>query len=267
MTDLEATLQTALDITGRAAEIPARAFATPPEVDMKADESPVTRADRETEAMLRQALTDAFPEDGIFGEEYGTEGLDRARIWVVDPIDGTKSFITGVPLFGMLLALMEGGAPQLGIVRFPALGTVYTGLRGGTATRDGQAIRVSGCTRLADATLFFNEAEKIWSDDAALFGRLCTAGRLRRMSYDCQPHVLLAEGRIDAVVDYDLKPYDYLPVAAVVEAAGGVMTDWQGCPLGFGSDGRVVSAATPALHSELLDLLSGAQAEARTAAT
>ncbi len=267
MTDLAATLQVALEITARAAEIPNEAFATPPEVDMKSDESPVTRADRETEAMLRTALMEAFPGDGIFGEEYGTEGLDRARIWVIDPIDGTKSFITGVPLFGMLLALMEGDAPQLGIVRLPALGTVYTGLRGGGARRDGKPIHASSCTRLSDATLFINEGEKIWTEDADLFGRLCTAGRLRRLSYDCQPHVLLAEGRIDAVVDYDLKPYDYLPVAAVVAAAGGVMTDWQGRPLGFESDGRVVSAATPALHAELLDLLAGPQAEARTAAT
>lgn len=257
MTDLTTALQAALDITGAAARISAGAFASPPPADLKEDESPVTRADRDTELFIRDALAEQFPEDGIFGEEFGTAGLDRARIWVVDPIDGTKSFITGVPLFGMLLGLVQDGLPQLGIIRLPALGTVYTGLRGQGAKKDGAPVAVSNCTALAEATLFVNEGEKIHAADPALFGRLCRAGRLRRMSYDCQPHALVAEGRIDAVVDYDLKPYDYLPVAAVVEAAGGIMTDWDGKPLDFDSDGRVATAATPELHAELLERING----------
>lgn len=256
MTDLFDTLRTALDLTADAARISAGAFHAPPAVDLKDDESPVTKADRETEQCIRDALARHFPDDGIFGEEYGSSGLDRDRVWVVDPIDGTKSFITGVPLFGMLFGLMEGGAPSLGIIRMPALGTVYTGLRGHGAEKDGEPIAVSDCTGLAEATIFINEAEKILDADADLFGRLCRAGKLRRMGYDCHPHALVAEGRIDAVVDYDLKPYDFLPVAAVVTAAGGVMTDWSGRPLDFASDGRVVTAATPELHAELLTLLN-----------
>lgn len=256
MTDLTATLKTALDITADAACISAAAFLTPPSVDIKADESPVTKADRETELAIREALDRLFPDDGIFGEEYGTSGLDRDRIWVVDPIDGTKSFVTGVPLFGMLLALVENNTPQLGIIRLPALGTVYTGLRGIGAEKDGRPISVSTCPSLSDATVFINEAEKIHAADPALFERLRGAGKLRRMSYDCQPHALVAEGRIDCVVDYDLKPYDYLPVAAVVEAAGGVITDWNGNALDFNSDGRVVTSATPALHEQMLALLA-----------
>lgn len=257
VTDLTATLQAALDITRQAAGISASAFASPPPVDLKEDESPVTRADRETELYIREALARQFPQDGILGEEFGAAGLDSRRIWVVDPIDGTKSFVTGVPLFGMLIGLLADGVPQLGIIRLPALGTVYTGLRGRGADKDGKPITVSTCTSLAAATVFVNEGEKIQMADPALFARLCRAGRLRRLSYDCQPHALVAEGRIDAVIDYDLKPYDYLPVVAVVEAAGGVITDWNGNPLDFGSDGRVVTAATAELHAELLRLLNG----------
>lgn len=256
MTDLTAQLEAAVAITRDAARISLDAFATLPEVDLKSDESPVTRADRETELFIRQALERAFPEDGIYGEEFGTARLDQDRIWVVDPIDGTKSFITGVPLFGMLLGLIEAGRPRLGIIRLPALDTLYTGLVGVGAQRDGRAISTSHCRDLDQAVLFINEPEKIHAQQPELFAQLCRAGRMRRLSYDCQPHALVAEGRIDAVVDYDLKPYDFLPVAAVVEAAGGLMTDWQGNPLGFASDGRVVSAATPELHADLLALLN-----------
>lgn len=256
MNHYEPALQAALKLTEAPAQIAAKAFLNPPEVDLKEDESPVTRADRETELAVREALTTYFPDDGIFGEEFGTEGLERDRIWVVDPIDGTKSFITGVPLFGLLLALVAEGVPQIGIIRLPGLNTVYSGLRGKGASKDGAPIQTSSCEDLSNATIFINEAEKIHAADAPLFARLCKIGKLRRMGYDCHPHALVAEGRVDAVVDFDLKPYDYLPVAAVVEAAGGVMTDWQGRSLDFNSDGRVLSAATPALHSAMLEALN-----------
>ena len=248
-------LTQALDITERASSIPVKTFGAVLDVDIKADESPVTRADRETEAFIRREITSLFPEDGIFGEEYGVSGLDRKRVWVCDPIDGTKSFITGVPLFGMLLALIEDGQPALGIVRLPALAQVYSGGRGLPAKKNDALISCSKCRTLAEAIIFINEAEKIYNAEPTLFSKLVTAGRLRRIGYDCLPHMLVAEGRVDAAIDYDLKPYDYLPLIGVVEAAGGVITDWNGNPLNFESDGRVVTAATPELHRELLTFL------------
>lgn len=253
---LRLLLKQIIEITGDACSIPVREFSAVLDVDIKADESPVTRADRATEAFIRDALTKLFPDDGIFGEEYGVSGIDRHRVWVCDPIDGTKSFITGVPLFGMLVALVENGEPTLGVVRLPALYQVYAGGRGIPATKDGNAIRASNCQALGDAILFVNEPEKIYNSNAPLFSRLVKAGRLRRMGYDCVPHALVAEGRVDAVVDFDLKPYDYLPLVPVVEAAGGIMTDWNGAPLNFNSDGKVVTAATPELHRELLDFVN-----------
>lgn len=255
LTRLQADLDAALDITATAAQISLRHFDSALQIITKADASPVTIADQETEQSIRAQLAAWFPEDGIFGEEYGVEGGDSARIWVVDPIDGTRSFIAGVPLFGMLMALVEQDVPQLGIVRLPALDQVYAGARGLGATLNGRAIAASGVQRLDQAMLFINEGEKIYAECPGVFDRLCQAGKLRRLSYDCQPHALVASGKVDAVVDYDLKPYDYLPLICLIESAGGVITDWSGAALDFQSDGRVVTAATPELHGELLSLL------------
>ncbi len=256
MNHLQDDLDAALRITAKASEISLRHYAGNLDILTKEDASPVTIADHETEEYIRAQLQQQFPQDGILGEEFGLQGSDKARIWVVDPIDGTRSFIVGIPLFGMLLALMEQGVPRLGIVRLPALDQVYAGAVGLGATLNGAPIRVSDVSCLADAMLFINEGEKINVDEPQVFDRLCRAGKFRRISYDCQPHALVAAGRVDAVVDYDLKPYDFLPLVALIEAAGGRITDWQGRALSFESDGRVISAATPALHSEIIDLLA-----------
>lgn len=256
ISDLPARLDKALEITGAASRIALGHFNGALDIVTKADASPVTIADRETEQAIRTALAAAFPGEGLHGEEHGISGPDRDTVWVIDPIDGTRSFIAGVPLFGMLLAMTRRAVPQIGICRLPALGQVYAAARGHGATRDGLPIRVSACRSLDDAMLFINEGEKIYAAEPGVFDRLTRAGRLRRLSYDCQPHALLAAGQVDAVVDYDLKPYDYLAMVPIIEESGGVITDWQGNPLDFRSDGRVVSAATPELHAALLRLLT-----------
>lgn len=252
---LSARLAAALAITANAARVSLAHFRADPEVEVKADASPVTVADRETEAAIREGLARAFPGEAIFGEEFGQSG-EGGEMWIIDPIDGTRSFIGGVPLFGMLLGWLQAGTPALGIIRMPALDEVYAGARGLPATCNGAAIRASACTRLAQARLFLNEGDKLAIREPEIFARLIRAGELRRMGADCYPHALVARGTMDAVVDYDLQPYDYLPVSAVVEAAGGLMTDWQGNPLTMESDGRTVTAATPALHAELIEILN-----------
>jgi len=255
--DLQTIREVALRTALKAGAIPMAHFRAPLEVHAKADESPVTVADRETEALIRAELLAAFPGHGLFGEEYGIEGRLDGPTWIVDPIDGTRSFIMGHPLFGMLIGFLDGGVPQLGLVRMPALDEMFIGLRGIGATRNGAPIRCRATTRLSDALVFVNEAERILAAEPALFARLCRAGHTRRMAYDCYPHAMVAAGLVDAVVDFGLEPYDYLPLVALIDAAGGVMTDWQGQALDLGSDGRVVTAATPELHAELLTLLAG----------
>lgn len=225
-------------------------------VEFKADESPVTQADKAVEAKVRSYLEAHFPDHGIFGEEHGAQGMTRDQLWVIDPIDGTRSFLSGNPLFGFLLAHLDRGVPDLGVIGMPALGEVFLGVAGQGATLNGKPVQVSHQTDLDQAILYVNEAEKIAAADPALFARLCASGQTRRFAYDCYPHALVAAGHVDAVIDFDLQPYDYLPVAAVVTAAGGVITDWQGKPLTLQSDGRVVSAATPELHAAVLDVLN-----------
>jgi histidinol phosphatase-like enzyme (inositol monophosphatase family) len=226
-------------------------------IEFKEDESPVTQADKGVEARVRAYLSEHFPDHGVFGEEQGKTGVDRKHVWIIDPIDGTRSFLSGHPLFGFLLGHLTDGAPQVGVIGMPALNETFVGIKGAGATLQGDPINVSKQTDLDHAILFINEGEKIYRDHPATFDRLTRAGQTRRFAYDCYPHALLAAGHVDAVVDYDLQPYDYLPVSAVVEAAGGIMTDWDGKPLSLASDGRVVSAATPELHAQLLSLIHG----------
>jgi len=253
---IDQKMQTALDITARASAIPRRYFRTAVEIDHKHDDSPVTIADHETEQFIREQLQACYPEHAIFGEEFGRETTDSEYEWIIDPIDGTRSFVSGVPLYGMLLALLKNGAPEFGIVRMPELDEVYAG-DGSRSTRNGtEVLRVSSVTRMDDAVVFLNEGEKILAASPRLFERFCGIGRIRRLGYDCYPHALLADGRIDLVIDFDLKPYDYFALIPMVEGAGGVISDWQGRKLELNSDGRVIAAATPELHRAALQLVA-----------
>lgn len=233
-------------------------------IEFKADESPVTQADKQVESEVRSYLKHHFPDHGMFGEETGKDLGDGRNLWVIDPIDGTRSFLSGHPLFGFLLAHLHDGQADLGVVAMPALGETFVGVVGKGATLNDQPIQVSDRSRLDEAILFVNEGDKIHCEHAQVFQRLMRAGQTRRFAYDCYPHALLAAGYVDAVVDYGLQPYDYLALAPLITAAGGIITDWAGRQLTLESDGAVVSAATPELHAELLDLLS-ARAGARQA--
>ncbi len=224
-------------------------------IETKADDSPVTLADRAVEEKLRSLIGAGFPEDGIFGEEFGKTGGTGSGLWIIDPIDGTRSFISGHPLFGMLIGRMVDDRMQASVVALPAVTEIYSAARGGGAFCGTTRITTSGRRSLGEAMLYINEGEKIWRGWPDVHARLMASGRERRYSYDCAPYALLAAGHIDAVVDCDLEPYDYLPVSLLVEEAGGKITDWEGNPLGMGSDVRVAAAATPELHAELIALL------------
>ncbi len=259
MSDLSAAdlLQAARDITAAAVAKPLHHYRAGFSVEQKADESPVTIADRETEAALRQAIAARFPDHGIFGEEFGSEGLEREFVWVIDPIDGTKSFISGSPLFGMLVAVLKQGRPVAGIIRMPALNECYGGALESGSDRDGTPLACRKGVPLERAFFCINEANGLMADHPEVFKRLMQTGAFQRLTYDCYPYAQLAGGQIDAVVDYNLQPYDYLPVVPVVEAAGGVITDWEGKELTLKSDGRVVAAASPEIHAALLKVLAG----------
>jgi len=233
-----------------------RLFRTPLDIIAKADESPVTRADREAEQAMRDILAAQRPADGIYGEEHGLERIEAERVWVLDPIDGTRSFITGSPLWGTLIALVRGGRVEFGMVDMPVLGERWIGQPGAGAQRNGQAVRVRDCTAIAEARIVTTSPDIFNADDWQAFDRLSRRCAMRRFGGDCYGYAQLAGGTIDLVVETGLEPYDYLGPTGLIEAAGGIVTDWEGRPLGLKSDGRVVAAATRELHRQALELLA-----------
>ena len=226
-------------------------------IDDKADASPVTIADRQAEQAMRALIEARFPSDGIFGEEFGTIREDAEWVWVLDPIDGTKSFISGIPLFGTLIALLHEGRPVLGIIDQPISRERWRGVAGQQTTHNGSAIRSRACADLARATLFATAPDMFRGADGDAFARLKSRVKLTRHGGDCYAYGLVASGFIDLVVEASLKPYDYCAMVPVIEGAGGVFTDWQGKPLGLASDGRVIAAGDPTLHAAALALLAG----------
>ena len=239
-----------LDETG---PIGMRYFRQPIDIAQKADASPVTVADIEIEAMIRDRIAQTYPSHGILGEEQASVNLSAELCWVIDPIDGTKSFISGIPLWGTLIALLKDAQPIFGIIDVPALGERYVATPGRQTERNGEVIRTSRCDDLRKCNLFATSPDMFSTTEFQVFDSLSRRVRFRRYGGDCYNYAMLAAGKIDAVVEAGLKPYDYLPVVPIVNGAGGLMTDWNGNPLTPSSDGRVIAAATPALHRALLE--------------
>lgn len=231
-------------------------------VEDKADESPVTRADREAETAMREIIAAACPDHGIHGEEFGVENPEAEFVWVLDPIDGTKRFITGNPLFGSLVALLQGGRPILGLIDMPILEERWLGAAGHATTfsdRKGRReARVRPCGDLAAATVLATAPEMFRGADALAFERLRRAAKLTLYGGDCFNYGLLASGFTDIVVEANLAPYDHLAHAPIIAGAGGVMTDWQGRPTDLETDGRVLCAGDRRCHDQAISLLQSA---------
>lgn len=230
-----------------------RYFKQPIDIEQKQDTSPVTAADIEIEKLIRSRISQSYPSHGILGEEQDSINLSAELCWVIDPIDGTKSFISGMPLWGTLLALLKDSDPVFGIIDVPALGERYVSTQEYGTVRNGESIKTSNCEELRNCNLFATSPDMFNPAEFQVFDSLSRRARFRRFGGDCYSYAMLAAGKIDVVIEAGLKPYDYLPVAPIVTGAGGVMTDWSGNPLTPSSDGRVIAAATPALHRALLE--------------
>lgn len=234
-----------------------RYFRTRLDIIDKADESPVTIADREVEAAMRKRIGERYPTHGILGEEHGRDATDAEFVWVLDPIDGTRSFISGSPLWGVLIALLWRGRPILGVIDAPVTGERWFGLEGQGTALNGVAARASNCTTLADACLYSTSPDIFDADGWERFERVRKQTRMRRFGGDCYSYGLLASGHIDLVIESGLQPYDYLAIVTVLTQAGAVITDWEGQPLTMESDGNVIAAANATLHAEALRVLRG----------
>ncbi len=221
----------------------------------KDDNSPVTIADRDAEAAMRALIEAEFPSHGIIGEEHGTVQADAEYVWVLDPIDGTLSFISGSPTFGSLIALARNGVPIMGIIDQPISGERWVGANGRTIL-NGSTITTRACPDLSNATLFAYGTELMEGEHGASFRRLHRAGKRKRFGYDCYAYGLLALGFVDVVADCDMKPYDYAALVPIVENAGGKITDWTGNPLTLSNPGFVLAVVDPASHHQASEILA-----------
>ncbi len=232
-----------------------RYFRTPVQVDDKNDQSPVTIADRSIEQTLRSMLHQHYPTHGIYGEEFGSEKLTADFIWVIDPIDGTKSFITGKPLFGTLIALTYQNRPILGVLDQPILQERWIGGLGFPTQLNGSTLKVRTCPSLSLAALYATTPHMFEGQDFDRFERVRKQAKFPLYGCDCYAYGLLSAGLVDMVIEASLKPYDYCALVPIIENAGGIITDWQGQPLTLYSDGRVLAAGDVACHAEALKYL------------
>ena len=218
---------------------------------------PVTAADRAAEAAMRTIIRDTFPEHGIVGEEYGDERADAEYVWVLDPIDGTKSFISGLPVWGTLIALTRFGEPVFGLMHQPFTGERFAGDGGGAHYRGPggkRDLRVRPCASLAEATLYTTSPRLMKSADRKIFGRVEEAARLSRYGGDCYAYCMLAAGQIDLVIETELKPHDVMALIPIIAGAGGVITTWDNGPPQAG--GRIIAAGDRRLHAAARALLN-----------
>jgi histidinol-phosphatase len=223
------------------------------EIHTKADSTPVTQADLEIEDMIRERLAERFPDNAVLGEEQGLVG-ESSRVWVVDPIDGTKNFAAGIQIWATLIALVEQGEPVVGVVGAPALGERYAAARGLGATFDGKSIRVSGVSELGEA-LVCSSGTKDWltGPRAGAYRRIAEASYRTRAFGDFWGHMLVARGSAEAMLEPTLRTWDWAAVKVIVEEAGGRMTSLEGGPL---EDRGSALTTNAALHATLVEFLS-----------
>jgi inositol-phosphate phosphatase/L-galactose 1-phosphate phosphatase/histidinol-phosphatase len=198
----------------------------------------------------------AYPDHGIEGEEFPGERLDAEFVWRLDPIDGTKSFVVGRPLFGTLIALTRSGRPILGVIDQCILRERWLGVAGERSTWNGQPIRVRACAELEQAIMSVTSLQMFTAEERAALARLEGAVRFPVYGGDCYAYGLLAMGTIDLIVEADLDVHDFMALVPVIEGAGGLVTDWQGAPLTPASDGRIVASGDRRVHERALKLLA-----------
>ena len=219
---------------------------------------PVTEADRGAEAAMRRLIAQTFPAHGVIGEEYGQDRPDAEYVWVLDPIDGTKSFICGMPAWGTLIALTRRGEPIYGMMHQPFTREHFTG-DGSAASYRGpagdRALRTRACAQLKEAVLLTTSPLLMQEADRQSFGRVEGAVRLSRYGGDCYAYCMLAAGQVDLVIETELKPHDVLPLIPIIEGAGGIVSTWEnGRPHG---GGRIIAAGDRRVHAQAMELLKG----------
>ncbi|WP_210528030.1 inositol monophosphatase family protein [Rubellimicrobium arenae] len=219
---------------------------------------PVTEADRAAERAMRDLLAQLRPDDAILGEEYGRKAGTTGLTWVLDPIDGTRGYISGTPTWGVLISVADDAGPIFGIIDQPYIGERFEGGFGRalvTGPRGAAPLRVGRDRPLSEATILTTFPEIGTAAEYSAFRRVADRARLVRYGMDCYGYALVAAGQVDLVIEAGLQPYDVQAPIAVVTAAGGIATDWEGRPAHEG--GRLLAAVSPAIHAAAMELLAG----------
>jgi len=255
--EISAIIAFAQRLADTAAEVTMPWFRAPLSIVNKACENdfdPVTIADRDAEAAMRALIHTQYPAHGVLGEEGGLEAAAGADLWVLDPIDGTRSFISGFPTWGTLIAFNRDGRPIVGIMDQPVTGERFLGHPGGAFLGE-KRLQVRPCGSLKDATLFATTPDMFATPaEKRAFAAMEKAVKLRRFGGDCYAYCMLAMGFVDLVVEASMGPYDIQALIPIVEGAGGIVTDWQGGDASGG--GQILAAGNPALHAEAMAVLN-----------
>ncbi len=246
-------LEFAIDAAWQAGRLTLGYFQTGISADRKSDNTPVTAADRQAEQKLRELIARAWPDHGVIGEEFGVQPGSSGLTWILDPIDGTKSFVHGVPLYANLVALVDAQGPLVGVANFPALGEMVYAARGEGCYWNGRRAQVSAVNVLRDAVLLTSELDGFAprGKDAA-WQRLIAATAIQRTWGDAYGYALVATGRAEIMVDPAMEVWDCGPLQVILEEAGGAFTDWRGAPT---IHGREAIATNGLLHQAVLDLV------------
>ena len=253
---LQPFIDTAHLAADRAREITRTWFRADLSVQNKKDRSPVTIADEQAEQAMRDIILQHHPEHGFFGEETGIRHSRSDWQWVIDPIDGTKCFATGMPTFGTLIALLYRGNPVIGIIDHCILDERWVGICGRPTTHNGETCHTRSTQKLADASVYTTTMDMFDERAATQASRLTTACNFRVFGGDCYGYGLLACGFNDLMCEADLKPYDFFALVPVITGAGGIISDWQGNPLTLNSAGDVLASANIHLHNAALARLN-----------
>lgn len=249
-------IKTAITLADLARPIAQKYFRMRKDFSNKLDSSPVTIADLEIETAMRSKIQTEFPDHGILGEEFKPHNLNSDYVWVLDPIDGTKAFITGKPTFGVLIALCYKTKPILGIIDQPILKERWFGAKGLASTHNDLKITSRSCTSIENAWLYATSPSMFADKNKRDFDKLSERVKFSLYGADCYAYGLLASGYTDIVCEASLKPYDYCALVPIIEGAGGKISDWSGKKLSIWSDGRVLAAGDNDLHRKALKLLN-----------
>ncbi len=251
-------LETAHKLANVAATVTLQHFRTNSTADHKGGASfdPVTIADRGAESAMRDVLARECPSHGIVGEEFGVANEGADYVWTLDPIDGTRAFILGLPLWGTLIGVQHKGKPLLGIMDQPFIGERFWNDSRAAWYRGPKGLercRARKCPDISHALLTATSPDMFEGEDEKRFGHLAKSVRMRRFGGDCYAYCMLALGHIDIVAETKLKPFDIVPLIPIIESAGGIVTDWEGGNPASG--GRCIASADPTLHAAAIDLL------------